>query len=176
MINRKRTTRSVVAVLALSAAGFVSLMGEEEFVDKAMIPTKNDVPTVCYGMTWKPDGSRVKLGDTCTPVEGLQRSLAHISKEEAALKQCVTGEMTQGEYDVLVNFAYQYGVPTTCRSSMVRHTNAGNYTAACNAYTLYRMSGGYDCSTTINGKPNKRCWGVWTRNLERQKSCLAAGV
>lgn len=170
-----------MAALAFSAAGFVTLTEEEQFVAKAMIPTKNDVPTVCFGMTWRPDGSRVKLGDTCTPVEGLQRSLAHISKEEAALKQCVTGEMTQGEYDVLVDFAYQYGVSTTCKSSMVAFINTGYHEMACHAYTMYKKSGGYDCSTMIkdkNGKlvRNKRCWGVWERNLARRDSCLKAGV
>ena len=51
---------------------------------------------------------------------------------------------------------------------------AVRYVDACNAYTRYKFSGGYDCSTTINGQPNKRCWGVWKRSLERRDRCLAA--
>lgn len=27
--------------------------------------------------------------------------------------------------------------------------------------------------TTINGQPNRRCWGVWERQLERHAKCLA---
>ena len=80
----------------------------------------------------------------------------------------------QAEYDILVDFAYQYGVPTACASSIVLYANAGRYGDSCSAYTLYKRSGGYDCSTMINGKPNKRCWGVWTRSMARRDRCLAA--
>lgn len=166
--------RIAVASLTLSAAGFVGITSDEHFVKDAMVPTKNDRPTVCFGMTWRPDGSPVQLGDTCTPVEGLKRSLAHIAKDETALKKCVTAPMSQVEYDVLVDFFYQYGQTKTCSSAMVEFTNAGQYESACNAYTLYKKSGGYDCSTMIDGKPNKRCWGVWKRNLERKNRCLEA--
>lgn len=166
--------RVVVAALSFSALGFAGLVGEEYFTREAVIPTKNDRPTVCFGMTYRPDGSPVKLGDKCEPVEGVKRSVAHIAKDEAGLKRCVTAPLSQVEYDILVDFAYQYGVPTACSSSMVRYANAGRYVDSCNAYTLYKRSGGYDCSTLINGKPNKRCWGVWERSLGRRDKCLAA--
>lgn len=180
MIQRKSVLRIAVAALSFSAIGFATLTGDEEFAGEASVPTKNDRPTVCFGMTYRPDGSPVQLGDTCTPVEGIKRSLAHINKDEARLKKCVTGAMTQGEYDVLVDFSYQYGVPKTCASAMVQNINTGNYVAACNAYSLYKFSGNYDCSTMIKGKDgkmyrNNRCWGVWTRNLARRDNCLKAG-
>lgn len=167
--------RTAIAALAFSLSGFVGLVGHEYYTDTAVIPTKNDRWTVGLGSTFRDDGSPVKQGDTINPVQAIKRSAAHIAKDEAGLKRCVTGPMTQGEYDVLVDFAYQYGVATTCASSMVRHVNAGDYPASCNAYTLYKRSGGYDCSTLINGQPNKRCWGVWTRNLARRDNCLEAG-
>lgn len=173
MINKRR---SAIAGLSLSAIGLVTILSDESFVNKAEIPTKNDRPTVCFGMTWRPDGSPVKLGDTCTPVEGIQRSLVHINQNELRIKKCVTGELTQGEYDILVDFSYQYGTVATCKSPMVRLINAGYPIAACEAYTQYKKSGGYDCSTMINGKRNTRCWGVWQRNLNRRDSCLKAAT
>ena len=36
------------------------------------------------------------------------------------------------------------------------------------ALLAYRFSGGYDCSTP----GNKRCAGVWTRQLERYETCM----
>lgn len=168
--------RSAIAVLSLSAVGLIAIITEEGYTERAVVPTKNDRPTVGFGSTFREDGSPVQITDTITPVPALRRSAAHIAKDEAGLKRCVTAPMHQREYDVLVDFAYQYGVSTTCNSSMVRYTNAGNYAAACRAYTLYRFSGGYDCSTLVNGRPNKRCWGVWTRNLERRDRCLEAGL
>lgn len=166
--------RIPVALLALSAAAFVGLTADESFVETAVIPTKNDRCTNGFGGTFNEDGTPVKCGDKIKPVPALKRSLAHIAKDEAGLKRCVTAPMSQPEYDVLVDFSYQYGAPAACRSSMVLYTNAGRYVDACNAYTKYKFSGGYDCSTLVNGKPNKRCWGVWKRSIARQERCLAA--
>lgn len=166
--------RLAVAVLSLSAAGLFGIVKHEGFSERATVPTKNDRPTNCFGMTFRPDGSPVQLGDPCTPVEGIERSVNHIAKDETGLKRCVTGELSQAEYDILVDWTYQYGTQAACKSSIVRHINAGRYPEACEAYTLYKYSGGYDCSTTINGKPNKRCWGVWQRNLERRNRCMEA--
>ena len=167
--------RNAIAALSLSAVGLIAIIAEEGYTERAVVPTKNDRPTNGFGGTFNEDGSPVKLGDTIKPVPAIKRSVAHIAKDEAGLKRCVTGELHQAEYDVLVDFAYQYGVAATCASSMVRHVNAGNYPAACNAYTLYKRSGGYDCSTLVNGQPNRRCWGVWQRNLARRDKCLEAG-
>lgn len=162
--------RMMIAVLSLSAAGYGGIVAHEWYTGEAIIPTKNDRPTVGFGSTFREDGSPVQMGDRIDPVRAVSRSIAHIAKDEAGLKQCVTGELSQREYDILVDFTYQYGVATACRSSMVRHINAGNYEAACRAYTLYKFSGGYDCS--VPG--NRICAGVWTRNQKRQADCLSA--
>jgi lysozyme len=136
----------------------------------AEVPTKNDRCTVGFGSTFKEDGSPVQCGETITPVQAVKRSLSHIAKDETQLKSCVTAPLSQKEYDILVNFSYQYGTAATCKSSMVKNINAGNYAQACEGYTLYKMSGGFDCS--IPG--NKVCSGVWTRNLNRKADCMAA--
>lgn len=166
--------RVVIAALSFSAAGFAGIAIQEGFTDKAVVPTKNDRPTVGLGSTFRDDGTPVQMGDTITPVAAIVRSIAHIQKDEAGLKRCVTAPLSQVEYDLLVDHAYQYGVATTCRSSMVLYANAGRYREACDAYLLYKRSGGYDCSTLVNGKPNRRCWGVWARSLERSEKCHAA--
>ena len=69
----------------------------------------------------------------------------------------------------MVDFAYQYGVPTLCASSMVRHANAGRYVQSCEAYLLYKRAAGRDCSVRANG-----CYGVWTRSQDRYKRCMEA--
>ena len=162
--------RITVASLSLSAAAFAGLVGYEWYTSDAIIPTKGDRPTIGFGSTFRDDGSPVQMGDTITPPQAIKRSVAHIAKDERGLKKCITGPMSQEEYNIIVDFSYQYGVAKTCSSSMVRYINAGEYEASCNAYILYKLSGGYDCS--IPG--NKICGGVWTRNLARQAKCLAA--
>jgi lysozyme len=162
--------RTAIAMLSLSAAAFVSIVTHESYTTAAVIPTKNDRPTVGFGSTFRDDGSRVKMGDTIKPVQAVVRAASHIAKSETNLKRCVTGSLYQAEYDILVDFAYQYGEVATCKSSVVRNINAGNYAQACHGYTLYKFSGGFDCS--IPG--NRVCSGVWKRNLERQSKCLTA--
>lgn len=168
--------RIAVALLTLSASGLVGIVLHEGYTEKAVIPTKGDRPTVGHGSTFRDDGTPVQMGDTITPPKALARTRTHINNDEAGLKRCVTAPLNQVEYDILVDFAYQYGVARTCSSSMVANVNRGHYAAACGSYTAYRLSGTdrYDCSTLVNGKPNQRCWGVWQRNLERQAQCLAA--
>lgn len=161
--------RTMIGALSLSAAALVGLLAHEGYSDRAIIPVAGDRPTVGFGSTFRDDGSPVRMGDTITPPKAVARSYAHIAKDEAGIKRCVTAPLTQGEYDTMVDFAYQYGVPTLCKSSMVRHANAGNYRAACDSYLLYKRVAGRDCSIRANG-----CYGVWTRSQDRQRRCLEA--
>jgi lysozyme len=161
--------RVVVSALALSAAAFIALVGSEGYTDKAVIPTKGDRPTVGFGSTFRDDGSPVKLGDTITPPKAMSRALTHIQKDEGRLKKCVTGPVNQDEYDILLDFSYQYGTETACKSSMVRYINAGQYAQACESYLLYKRAAGFDCSTP----GNTRCAGVWRRSQERHAACVA---
>lgn len=166
----KTPVRLFVGALAFSAAGYGALISREGYTDKAVIPVKNDRPTVGFGSTFNPDGTPVKMGDTITPPKAVARSLAHIAKDEVGLKRCITAPLSQIEYDKLVDHTYQYGVAVTCKSGMVEHYNAGNYAQACEFYTKYKYSGGYDCSTP----GNKICSDVYRRSLDRRDACKAA--
>jgi lysozyme len=161
--------RTAIGALSLSAAAFVALVAHEGYTDRAIIPVKGDRPTVGFGSTFRDDGTPVQMGDTITAPRAVARSLAHISKDETALKQCVTGPLSQAEYDGLVDFSYQYGTAAACRSSIVRHINAGEYVQACQAYGRFKYVAGRDCSIRSNG-----CYGVWTRSQERVRKCMEA--
>lgn len=177
--------RIAVAALALSAAGLIGIATQESYTDRAVIPTKGDVPTYGFGSTKKADGSPVKLGDRIDPVRALYTVQAHVGREEQAFRDSLPGVyLTQGEYDLYVDFMYQYGIGNWRSSSMRRHLlvarNTANpveaadeYKAACDSLLLYKRAAGYDCSTLVNGKPNKRCWGVWERQKQRHAKCLA---
>lgn len=162
-------SRAAIAALALSAAGLIGLVSHEGYTDRAIIPVPGDRPTVGFGSTFNPDGSPVKIGDTTTPQKALRMTLAHVGKDEMQLKRCVTGTLSQQEYDILVDFAYNYGSVAACKSSMVRHINVGNYAASCQAYGQYRFAAGRDCSD-----PASRCRGVWLRSQERVTKCMEA--
>lgn len=163
--------RVLAAALTLSAAGLIGIAQHEGFTDKAIIPTKNDVPTIGFGSTYYPDGSRVKMGDRITPHRALVVMKAHIDKDEKAFRESLKGVyLHQEEFDLYMDWVYQYGITAWRKSSMLRNLKAGNYKAACDSLLLYKYSGGYDCS--IPG--NKICSGVWKRQLERHAKCLEA--
>lgn len=171
-----RRARQTVAVLTLSAAGFATWLGSEGFAGSPMIPTQGDVATIGYGSTRYEDGTPVTLADPpITPhrAEQLARNLH--SEEEWRFRASIPGvELFQAEYDLYLDFTGQYGIGNWRRSSMRRHLLAGEYARACDALLQYRYAAGYDCSTTINGRPNRRCWGVWTRLKDRHAQCVAA--
>ena len=78
--------------------------------------------------------------------------------------------MHQAEYDLYMDWLYQYGTGAWTKSSMRKDLLAGSYYASCKSLLLYRRAGGFDCSTP----GNRRCAGVWTRQLARHKTCMEA--
>lgn len=164
------TQRIAVSVLSLSMAGFVGLAVRENYVADAMIPTKNDRPTLGLGSTFHEDGTPVKLGDKTTPVRALIKAQAHITKEEVKFRASLPGvAMHQAEYDLYMDWVYQYGSGAWVKSSMRKNLLRSEYTQACNSLLLYKFSDGYDCSTP----GNKRCAGVWTEQQLRHAKCMA---
>jgi GH24 family phage-related lysozyme (muramidase) len=162
--------RIAVASLTLSASALIGIAVSEHYAGSAMIPTQNDRPTLGFGSTFHADGTPVRLGDTTTPVRALVTMRAHISKEEKVFQASLPGvELSQGEYDLYMDWVYQYGTGAWLKSSMRRELLANRHPAACHALLLYKRSGGFDCS--IPG--NKVCAGVWTRQRKRHAACMA---
>lgn len=163
--------RIVATLLSLSAAGFIAIVSGESYVPQAMIPTKGDRPTLGFGSTLHTDGKPVKLGDTTSPVQALATAQAHISREEEIFRKSLSGaQLNQTEFDIYMDFVYQYGTTNWLGSSIRSNILVGHYVAACDALLLWKRAAGYDCSIPNN----KRCGGVWSRQLERHKRCMNA--
>ena len=167
-----KKARIAVAVLSLSAAGFVGILTRESYTEGAVIPTKGDVLTLGFGTT-----EGVKMGDTTTPVKAVQRALTDSQKFEGALKRCVAVPLHQAEYDIYVDLAYNIGVFNFCTggkagqtSTLVKRLNAGDYAGACEAILMWKKAAGFDCSTP----GNRQCAGVWTDRLNKHKQCMEA--
>ncbi len=173
MTDVKGPMRIAVAALTLSLAGALGIVLKEGYTETAVVPTRGDRPTVGFGSTFREDGTPVRMGDRTDPVRALRMVQAHLSREEQQFRDSLPGvALTQGEYDLYVDFMYQYGIGNWRASSMRRYLLAGQYRAACDSLLAWRKAGGYDCSTTVNGQPNRRCWGVWERQLERHAKCV----
>lgn len=164
-----KAARILVASLSLSAAAFIGLVTHEGYTETAVVPVKGDRPTVGLGSTFHEDGRPVKMGDRTTPVRAIIKAHAHITREEAVFRASLPDvALHQSEYDLYMDWVYQYGTGAWAKSSIRTHLLAGRYADACASLLLYRFVDGYDCSTP----GNKRCAGVWTRQLERHTKCM----
>jgi lysozyme len=162
--------RVAIAALGLSATALVGLFVSEGYTDRAVIPVPGDRPTYGFGMTHRPDGTPVQLGDKTTPVQAAKDTLREARKYEGALKQCVHVPLSQVEFDVYVDLAYNIGPTAFCGSTIVKRLNKQDYRGACDAILLWKMFQGFDCSTP----GNKVCSGLWQRRLEAHQKCMEA--
>lgn len=158
--------RVVVAALTLSASALVSIALHEGYTDRAVRPLPGDVPTVGFGTTSRPDGSPVRMGDTTTPVQALERKLRDVQRFEGALRQCVRVPLHQHEYDAFLSFAYNVGTGAFCGSTMARRLNAGDYAAACAEFDRWTFFQGRDCRDPAN-----RCAGLVSRRAQERALC-----
>ena len=156
--------RVAVGALSLSAAGLVALVVHEGYTDTPVRPLPGDVLTIGFGST-----EGVKPGDRTTPPQALARALRDVQVFEGALKRCVAVPLSQVEYDLYLNFAYNVGGGAFCTSTMARKLNAGDYVGACREFGRWTFFQGKDCRD-----PTNRCGGLVKRRAEAQAACLAA--
>lgn len=162
-------TKISVILLAASAAFFTLVKNDEGFTARPMIPVAGDRPTQGHGATFKPDGTAVKMSDPAISRETADKWLRHdVGKREILFKNTLQGvKLSQAEYDLYLDFSYQYGTTAFANSSMLRNLKAGNYKAACDSLLKYKYVAKRDCSIRSNG-----CYGVWTRQVERHNKCV----
>ncbi|WP_151838121.1 MULTISPECIES: lysozyme [unclassified Acinetobacter] len=162
-------TKFLVVGLAASAAFFTSLIEYEGFKPKPYVPTKGDVPTIGIGSTQYEDGTRVKMTDKpITQARAVQIAKAHISKDEAVFRKSLTGvKLSQVEYDLYLDFMYQFGQSAWSGSSMRKQLIQNKHRQACDSLLKWKYVAKRDCSIRANN-----CYGVWTRQVERHKKCV----
>lgn len=163
-------TKLLVTSLAASAAFFVGLEKYEGYSAKPYKDT-GGIVTQGIGSTVKPNGTKIKMTDKSidrkTAVEWVK---AHVSKDEVAFRKSLPGvKLSQNEYDVYLDFTYNFGQSNWNNSSMLRNLKAGQYVKACDSLLKWKYVAKKDCSIRKNN-----CYGVWTRQLERHSKCMGA--
>ncbi|HFC8542735.1 TPA: lysozyme [Neisseria weaveri] len=168
-------TKMWVAGMAASAAFFVGLIQHEGFRSK---PYRDSVgvPTIGIGSTVYPDGASVKMTDApITKKQAIEFAKSHVSKDERRFRDLMPDiALSQAEYDLYLDFAYQYGTHTFAKSSMLRNLKRGDYQAACRSLLKYKFAGGRDCSKPQNWNGRRGCKGVWDRQVKRYQACMEA--
>lgn len=102
------------------------------------------VPTIGYGNTYYPDGTKVTLKDKkLTPREGDRLFTMIVKQFEDAVNNLVTVKITQNQYDALVSLAYNIGIGALGKSSLLKAINGKLGRAEIEkAYKRWNTAGG----------------------------------
>ncbi len=127
------------------------------------------VVTIGTGTTVYEDGTKVKMTDPpITQKRALELLRNHINKDAEIFNKTLLGiPLSQTEYDLYMDFTYQFGTGAWSSSSMLRNLKARNYMQACKSLLKWKFAAKRDCSIRANN-----CYGVWARQLERYNKCM----
>lgn len=162
-------TKFIVTMLtAISVGGIAYTQSKEGTV---LVPYRDSVgvATIGTGTTVYPNGQKVKMTDPkITQKQATEYLKFHIDKDAKIFNKSLLGiPLSQTEYDLYMDFTYQFGTGAWSSSSMLRNLKQGKYKQACDSLLKWKYAAKRDCSVRSNN-----CYGVWVRQVERHSKCI----
>ena len=110
--------------MKVSKQGLEVIKKHEGFRSKPYLcPAK--IPTIGYGNTFYPDGTKVTMQDKPLSKDMADLLLALIVKDfEHCVNKSVTSNVNQNQFDALVSFAYNLGCGSLKKSTLLKKVNA----------------------------------------------------
>jgi lysozyme len=106
--------------MVTSHQGIALIKHFESFFDTAYLCAAG-VPTIGWGTVAYPDGRDVQLGETCTRDQAEEWLLFELKEKEVAVTRLTEGIiLSQPRFDALVSFAYNMGIGSLERSTLLR--------------------------------------------------------
>jgi lysozyme len=102
------------------------------------------VPTIGFGSTRYPNGLAITLADP--PInreQGEEILRATLREYEAAVNRHVTVELSQNQFDALVDFAYNVGIQNLRTSTLLKLINQGHFARAADEFEKWIRGGGH---------------------------------
>lgn len=165
MDKERRPAKTWLRNGGVTAAILSAIATYESFVPQAMLPLKEDRPTVGYGSTYYEDGTPVKLGDTITK-ERAQILLKNVADQTAQQMLKCLGDVPLYEYEwnAYVSFTYNVGTKAFCSSTLLKKLkqHPPDYAGACKELLRW---------TKQNGKVVR---GLVNRRQQEYKMCMGA--
>lgn len=103
-----------------------------------------DVPTIGWGTTHYPDGTAVKLGDTCTIEQANQWMANDVAGSVAAVNRFVTVTISQSMFDALVDFVYNEGERQFKTSTLLKLINQSQFSSAADQFPRWKFDNGVE--------------------------------
>ena len=164
-------TKYIVTMLTAISLGGVAYTQSKE--GTVLIPyyDSGKVATIGTGTTVYPNGQKVKITDPkITYKQATEYLKIHMAKDAKTFNKLLAGiALSQDEYDLYMDFTYQFGTGAWSGSSMLRNLKQSKYKAACDSLLKWKYVAKRDCSIRSNN-----CYGVWVRQVERHSKCIGA--
>lgn len=166
--------RIAAVLLSASVVLFSALESSEGFAPVAMKPVPEDRWTYGFGSTYKMDGSPVKPGDTITRPEARKLMEAKVRDHyQPVIVRCLGNTLvSQGEFDALLDLAYNIGAEKVCRFSIIPKFKAGQYEVGCRAILTVDLLNGHHCSRDNNIQRIPGCRGIMNRRNHQYQMCM----
>jgi lysozyme len=98
----------------------------------------------------------VKAGDTCTQQEADQWLENDIAWAISVVNRFVTVQLTQGEFDALVDFVFNVGISNFHNSTLLKLLNSGAYQEAAKQFERWDRSGGVEVAGLLRRRQAER--------------------
>jgi lysozyme len=155
----------------LGAASLVTTVAFIQGNEGTVLPVYRDptnILTACTGEThYIVTPGDIKPGATFTReqcTEALYRSMWEHA--QPVIDCTAPANLTTGQKQSFLDFTFNVGGATFCKSSIARKAKAGDVNGSCEAILMYRFAGGHDCS-----KDRHFCGGIWTRRQAEYRVC-----
>lgn len=111
------------------------------------------VPTIGYGLTFYPNGERVKMGDIITEEQAETYLVEVLKNFQKQITPLVKTELNPHQWDALVSFSYNVGVGNLKKSTLLKKVNANpNDPSIRNEFERWVYAG----KTKLNGLVARR--------------------
>lgn len=101
------------------------------------------VPTIGYGSTFYEDGTKVKITDAPITEARAMDLLGNVVNDfSKQVNKLIKVEVTQHQYDALVDFAYNVGVGNLASSTLLKKLNAKLYAETAEQFLRWNKAGG----------------------------------
>jgi len=149
--------------MRMSNAGIDAMLKKFEGCRLKAYRCPANVLTIGYGHTSAAGAPEVTEGMTITQDEALEILHRDLIKYEQGVLELVKVELTQNQFDVLVDFAYNAGIGALKSSTLLRKVNAGDFDAVPDELMKWTKGGGKVLPGLVK---RRQAEGVWWRAHE----------
>ena len=143
----------------------IALIHSFESCKLTAYPDPGSVDGKPWTIGWGSTGPGIAKGVVWTQEQADARFAADLGRFEKAVA-LMAPVTTQNQFDALVSFAYNVGVPAFCKSTMAKQARAGQFTLSCAQFDRWTFIGNKDCKVRSN-----MCNGIVIRRAEERALC-----